>query len=286
MPIILEDWISQSTNLRKQCQKIRGCTISSRTWYEWERLAGAVYPQGKKVEERKYSPEQTKMLLCLAWYRKQYPRQKVTYRSLRNYYQANEYKLEEIFEQFCEQVNSGDTFVVDEVKQQPKKVALSEVKKCCSRILNREISRNCWASWKQYLGIAKYERFVDEGKAALLTYMACWRHDHPTQKFPSVSQLLVMMRHWSRRAMSLQTASSGKMWYLWQMRGCSGRDLHAYLAACGYKVSPRTLYKWGDFSKRRHYSPSELFVWKNLAQEKRHGGRGQGAREIKSKSIA
>lgn len=124
------------------------------------------------------------MLLCLAWLRRHHPRCKVTYRSLRDYFQANEYKLEEVFDKYCEQVNSGETFVANEVTQQPKKIALSEVKNCCNRIINREISRNCWASWKQYLGIAKYEKFIDEGKGTLLTYMACWRHDHPTQRFP------------------------------------------------------------------------------------------------------
>ncbi|MBU7587551.1 MAG: hypothetical protein KAF91_32800 [Nostoc sp. TH1S01] len=135
--------------------------------------------------------------------------------------------------------------------------------------MGRELSRNCWAAWKQFLGIAKYERFVEEGKASLLTYMACWRHDHPTKKFPSVNRLYTMMKDWSRRAMSFETASSGKMWHQWQMRGCKGRDLVKYLAAYGYKVSVRTLYKWGDFSQRRHYSPSELRKWKNLASKKR-----------------
>ncbi|EKF03388.1 MULTISPECIES: hypothetical protein [unclassified Tolypothrix] len=268
MPVVLEDWISQSTNLRNICQKIRSATISDRTWYEWERLAGACYAQGKKICTRQYTQEQTKMLLCLAWLRRHHPRCKVTYRSLRDYFQANEYKLEEVFDKYCEQVNSGETFVANEVTQQPKKIALSEVKNCCNRIINREISRNCWASWKQYLGIAKYEKFIDEGKGTLLTYMACWRHDHPTQRFPSVNQLLVMMRNWSRRAMSIETASSALMLHQWQMQGCKGRDLHKYLAACGYKVSPRTLYKWGDFSKRRHYSVSELAKWKEKASKR------------------
>lgn len=269
MPVVLEDWISQSINLKKICQMIRGSKISSRTWFDWERIAGAVYPQGSKVSVRQYTQEQTKMLLCLAWYRKQYPKKKVTYRSLRDYYQANEFLLEEVFSKYCEQVNSGEAFVADEVKTSKEQIALSEVKKCCDRILNREISRNCWASWKQYLGIPKYERYVDEGKAALLTYMACWRHDNPTKKFPSVTQMLVMMRHWSRRAMSIETASSAKMWHRWQINGCKGRELHLYLTACGYKVSQRTLYKWGNFSKRRHYSVSELGQWKQKALSRR-----------------
>jgi hypothetical protein len=269
MPVVLEDWISQSINLRNQCEKIRGYQISDRTWYEWERLAGACYAQGKKVEQRKYTQEQTEMLLCLAWLRKQHPRRKVTYRSLREYYKANEYKIDEVLEKFCNQINTGEAFVADEVKQKPPKIALSEVKKCCDRIMNREISRNCWASWKQYLGIPKYERFVDEGKASLLTYMACWRHDHPTKKFPLVRQLIVMMTSASRRAMTMETASSAKMWHQWQMRGCKGKDLHRYLAMCGYKVSLRTLYKWGDFSQRKHYSVSELAQWKEKASQKR-----------------
>ncbi|NDJ26236.1 hypothetical protein GS682_32670 [Nostoc sp. B(2019)] len=90
MPVVLEDWISQSTNLRNICQKIRGAKISARTWYEWERLAGACYAQGKKVGQRKYTQEQTQMLLCLAWLRKHHSRRQVTYRSLRDYFQANE----------------------------------------------------------------------------------------------------------------------------------------------------------------------------------------------------
>jgi hypothetical protein len=269
MAVVLEDLISQSTNLRNICQKIRGAKISSRTWYEWERLAGACYAQGQKVEQRKYTQEQTQMLLCLAWLRKHHPRIKMTYRSLREYYKANEYKIDEVLEKFCNQVNSGEAFVVDEVKQQPPKIALSEVKKCCDRILNRDISRNCWASWKQFLGIPKYERFVDEGKASLLTYMACWRHDHPTKKFPSINRLITMMKDWSRRAMTIETASSAKMWHQWRMRGCKGRDLGRYLAMCGYKISIRTLYKWGDFSQRKHYSVSELAQWKEIAANKR-----------------
>ncbi|WP_341531541.1 hypothetical protein WKK05_36275 (plasmid) [Nostoc sp. UHCC 0302] len=44
MPLVLEDWIGQSSNLKNQCEKIRGATISERTWRDWERLAGAVYP--------------------------------------------------------------------------------------------------------------------------------------------------------------------------------------------------------------------------------------------------
>ncbi|MBD6621266.1 DUF3810 domain-containing protein, partial [Komarekiella sp. 'clone 1'] len=160
MPVILEDWISQSINLKSQCEKIRGAIISERTWRNWERLVGACYPQGNKVRGRSYTPEQTQLLLCLAWLRKYHPRVKVTYRSLRDFWQSNEYKVEEVFEKYCNQVNSGEAFVADEVKQQPPKIALSEVKKCCDRIMNREISRNCWASWKQFLGIPKYERFV------------------------------------------------------------------------------------------------------------------------------
>ncbi len=271
MTVVIEDWISQSINLIRECERIRGCKISSRTWYDWEHLAGACYQQGKPVAQRIYTQEQTELMLCLAWLRKHNPKKKVTYRSLRDFYKSNEYKFGEVLEAFCEQANSGEVFVADEVKQQPKKIALSEVKKCCDQIMNRQISRNCWASWKQYLGIEKYERFVDEGKASLLTYMACWRQDHPTQRFPLVAQLLVMMGNWSRRGMTLETASSAKMWLTWQMRGCMGRDLHKYLAACGYRVSPRTLYKWGDFSQRRHYSPSELFIWKNIAKEKQYG---------------
>jgi hypothetical protein len=269
MTVVIEDWISQSINLIRECERIRGCKISSRTWYDWEHLAGACYQQGKPVAQRIYTQEQTELLLCLAWLRKHYPKKKVTYRSLRDFYKSNEYKIDFVFEEFCEQINSGETFVASKVKEQPSKVDLREVKKCCDRIMGRELSRNCWASWKQYLGIPNYERFVDEGKASLLTYMACWRHDNPTKKFPLVPQLLVMMGNWSRRGMTIETASSAKMWHQWLLRGCKGKDLHRYLAMCGYKVSLRTLYKWGDFSQRKHYSVSELAEWKNIADKKR-----------------
>jgi hypothetical protein len=265
MQVVIEDWISQSTNLRSECEKIWLRSISDRTWYNWERLAGACYPQGKKVKNRQYTQEQAELLLCMAWLRKHYPRRKVTYKSLRNFYKSNEYKLDEVFQAFCEQD------VSNEIKQQPKKITLTEVKKCCDQIMSRQISRNCWASWKQYLGIPKYEKFVEEGKASLLTYMACWRHDHPKKKFPMVPQLLMMMGSWSRRGMTLETASSYKMWNQWQIQGCKGKDLDRYLAACGYRVSPRTLYRWGDFSKEKLYPPSELFIWKNIAKERRHG---------------
>ncbi|MCC5600852.1 hypothetical protein [Nostoc favosum] len=266
MTVVLEDWISQSINLKTQCEKIRGATISDRTWRNWERLAGAVYPQGKKVSDRSYTSEQSQLLLCLAWYRKGAPREKITYRSLRNYWQSNEYKVEEVFNAFCETINSPQDKQPD--IPAPKLIALSSVKRSCDEIMNRCISRNCWASWKQFLGIPKYERYVEEGKASILVYMACWRHDHPTQRFPSIRELMVMMRTWTRRAMNLETASSSKMWHAWRMRGCIGRDLPKYLAAYGYKVSPRTLYKWGGFSKRRHYSVSELSNWTKLAQKK------------------
>lgn len=269
MTVVLEDWISQSINLKTQCEKIRGATISDRTWRNWERLAGACYSQGKKVSDRSYTSEQSQLLLCLAWLRKCYPRVKVTYRSLRNYWQSNEYKVEEVFDAFCETINSPQD------KQPgtpaPKLIALSSVKKSCDEIMNRCISRNCWASWKQFLGIPKYERYVEEGIASILVYMACWRHDNPTQKFPSINRLMLLMRASYRRAMSIETASSAKMWHAWRMRGCIGRDLPKYLAAYGYKVSTRTLYKWGEYRVRKHYSVSELSSWLKLAKEKKYG---------------
>ncbi len=267
MVITIEDWIAQRDNLKKQCEKIRGALISNRTWRNWERLCGAVYNQGQKVNNRKYTDEQTQLLLCLAWLRKHYPRIKVTYRSLRDYWRSNIYKIESVFDACCKSNNKTQ----QEANTKSQFVALSQVKKCCDAIINRPLSRNCWANWKQYLGIKKYQRFVESGQAALLSFMACWRHDNPTQPFPSVNRLLVMMGDWSRKAMSFETASSKKMWHQWQMRGCMGKNLHKYLAACGYKVSTRTLYKWGDFSQRKHYSVAELAEWRQIAQEKRYG---------------
>jgi hypothetical protein len=272
MTTTIEDWIALSPNLKKQCEKIRGDAISTRTWRNWERLSGAVYPQGKKVCSRKYTDEQTQLLLCLAWLRKHYPRLKVTYRSLRAFWQSNEYKIEEVFDECCNATNESETNSTVEVKSQPIQIALSQVKNCCDAILNHSLSRNAFASWKQYVGITKYERFVDEGKAALLVFMACWRHDNPTKSFPSVNRLLVMMQQHSRAYMSLETASSARMWLTWRIRGCIGKDLPKYLAACGYKVSTRTLYNWGNFQQRKHYSVVELAEWQRIAQEKRRYG--------------
>ncbi|MDJ0734877.1 MAG: hypothetical protein QNJ47_12555 [Nostocaceae cyanobacterium] len=222
--VIIEDWIAQRSNLKKQCEQIRGVFISDRTWRNWERLCGAVYNQGQKINNRKYTDEETQLLLCLAWLRKHYPRVKVTYKSLRNYWLSNTYKIEEVFDACCKG---------NKTQQEPKTksqfIALSQVKKYCDAIINRPLSRNCWAKWKQYLGIKKHTRFVESGQAALLTFMACWRHDNPTQPFPSVNRLLVMMEDWSRTAMSLETASSAKMWHQWRMQGCRGKDLHKYL---------------------------------------------------------
>ena len=269
MATIIEDFIAQQPNLLKACQKILRQAIKPRTWYRWETIIGVAYAQGQKVRLRQYTDEQTQLFLCLAWLRRHYPRRKVTYRSLRDYWQSNEYKIESVFEQYCKSVNNESGFVVDEVQEQPKKLTLSEVKKRCDEIMNREVSRECWANWKQHIGIEKYTRTIDEGQGALLVFMACWRHDNPNKPFPSINRLLVMMNEKSRSGMTLETASSSRMWYQWRMRGCIGKDLPKYLASIGFKVALSTLYKWGNFSQCKHYSLSELAEWKKIAANKR-----------------
>lgn len=260
----IEDWIAQQPNLKQTCEQILGKAISDRTWYNWERTCGAVYNQGQKLKERKYTDEQTQLLLCLAWYRRHHPRTLVTYASLRTYWRSNIYKIEEVFNAWCNALNNPQP----KEQQTVELIPLSKVKRCCDKIANRILSRECWSNWKKHLGIARYAKFVEEGKASLLVFMACWRHDNPTTAFPSVRRLSVLMSEYSRRAMVLDTASSTKMQHKWEMQGCLGRDLPKYLAACGYKVATRTLYAWREFHSRKHYSPFELLEWKKLAKEK------------------
>ena len=262
---ILEDWLSQQPNLKQQCEKIIKRRISDRCWFDWEKLVGAIYEHGQKIARRVYTDEQTQLFLCLAWLRKHHPRRRITYRSLRNYWQSNAYKIEEVMEACCATDEPTQTNI------QPKRVSLSEVKKCCDEILGRKLSRECISKWKQHLGIEKYSRVVDEGHASLMVFMACWRHDHPSARFPSPRRLLFMMSHDVRCAMALETNSSSTLLHKWEMSGCKGKDLPKYLAAHGYRVAISTLYGWGNFHARRHYSVAELHNWKRLAEEKRHG---------------
>jgi len=261
--VVIEDWIAQHPNLLKQCETILGRSIPYRTWHHWQELVGVCYSQGKRLETRKYTEEQAQLLLCLAWFRRLFPRKKLTYRMLRGYWKSNEYKIEEALQAIANGEHPSSS-------KQEKLVKISEVKQWCDAILGRSLSRKCWVAWKRHLAIPMRSKEVDEGTAALLVFMASWRHDHPTAKFPSVNRLIAMMRDRNRSQMTLDTFSSAKMFHKWEMQGCKGKDLPKYLAACGYKVSPFTLYKWGDYSQRKHYTVSELAVWRRMAKDRRN----------------
>ena len=261
---VLEDWISLQPNLKQQCEKILNKRISARCWYDWESLVGAIYEHGQKIVKRVYTDEQAQLFLCLAWLRKHHPSRHITYRTLRDYWQSNEYKIEEAMDYVC-------SYPAQEQPSQPKLIPLSEVKQCCDEILGRKLSRECVAKWKQHLGIFKYSRTVDEGRAGIMVYMACWRHDHPNKRFPSIKRLLLMMNDRALKHLSLETNSSIKLQHKWEMSGCIGKDLPKYLAAHGYRVALSTLYRWGNFQSKRHYSVAELHNWKRLAQEKKYG---------------
>lgn len=245
------------------CEAIRGKVIKRETWITWERLAGVCYQQGKRLRDRKYTQEQTELLLCLSHMRKLFPTRKITYRSLRDYWSANHYLIEEALDAACKPTT---------VEKPPKVklIPLPQVKKCCDEVMGRNLTKQGWLNWKQHLGIPKNSKFVQEGKASLLVFMACWRHDNPTSKFPSVNRLLVMMRDRTRSQMTLDTSSSAKMFHRWEMQGCKGKDLPKYLAASGCKFSMSALYKRGEFSLKKHYSVSELADWRRIANGVRH----------------
>lgn len=258
--------MAQQSSLKQTCEQILGKTISDRTWYNWERICGAVYNQGQKLKEREYTDEQTQLLLCLAWYRHLHRRALVTYSSIRLYWHSNAYKIEEVFDAWCNAANNSKP-----EERAAELIPLAHVKQCCDAITNRILSRECWSNWKKHLGIPKYAKLIEEGNASLLVFMSCWRQDNPTAAFPSVRRLTVLMNEYSRRVMTLDTASSSKMQHKWEMQGCLGRDLPKYLAAHGYRVATRTLYSWKEFHSRKHYSPFELIEWKKLAKEKMYG---------------
>nr|MDZ8061877.1 hypothetical protein [Nostoc sp. EkiNYC01] len=261
---IIEDWIASYPNLIKQCEAILGKPIAYRTWESWQDLVGACYRQGTSLRNRKYTDEQTQLFLCLAWFRRHFPRRKLNYSILRTYWKSNEYKIEEVFQALAQGKKPHPPC------DNEKLVAIAKVKACCDAIMGRELSRKCWVEWKKHLGIAPRAKSVDEGTAALLVFIACWRRDHGTEKLPSVKRLLIMMSHLSRKAMALETASSSTQFAQWQLSGCKGKDLPKYLAACGFKVSPFTLYKWGDYSQKKHYSVTELASWRRIADGKRN----------------
>ncbi|MFK0731382.1 MAG: hypothetical protein ACFKPT_02775 [Gloeotrichia echinulata GP01] len=260
MSVILEDWIAQYVNLKPICEKLLGRTISPSTWTNWEHLVGACYPQGKQLQKRKYTDEQTRLFLCLTWMRRM-KYQNISYRSLRNYHASNDYKIEEVFAALVDAKSPE--------KPHEQLIPLTKVRLCCEQVWGRSLSKDCWWTWRKHLGVPPKVEQVDEGTAALLVFIACWRKDNPRQKPPSVNRLLVMMGDAKRQQMTLDTASSSTQFHQWQMTGCSGKDLPKYLAACGFKVSPYTLYGWGEYSQRKHYTVSELAQWQQIAANKR-----------------
>lgn len=260
--MVIEEWIAHYPNLKKICEIIRTKPIKRETWISWEKLAGACYQQGKKLRSRHYTQEQTELLLCLAYMRKLFPTREITYRSLRDYWGANKYKVQEALDAACNQPPVKPPEI--------KLISLPQVKRCCDEVMGRSLTKQGWLNWKLHLEIPKNSRFVDEGKASLLVFMACWRYDNPTAKFPSVNRLIVMMGDRARTAMSIETASSSKMLHQWEMQGCKGKDLPKYLAASGCKISVSTLYKAGGFSLKKHYSVSELANWRRIASNAKH----------------
>jgi hypothetical protein len=260
----IEEFLAQQPNTKKACEKILGRNkpFSRSTWLRWERIVGACYPQGKKISDRSYTDEQTQLFICLAWMRKLFPKKEINYRNLRQFFASNEYKVEELLDRCCN---------AEPIPPEPEigMVPLSKVKACCDAIAGAEIRRTAWAKWKQHLQIAHRVKYVEEGKASLLVYMACWRHDNPKKPFPSITRLQMLMEYASCPQISLETASSAKMRHQWAMQGCKGKDLARYLTAQGYKVSLPTLYKWGGFSQKRHYSVSELTEWRKKAADRR-----------------
>lgn len=77
MAVIIEEWIAQYPNLIKQCEIILRKKIPYRTWHHWQELVGACYPQGKRLKTRKYTDEQTQLFLCLAWFRRHFPKRQL-----------------------------------------------------------------------------------------------------------------------------------------------------------------------------------------------------------------
>lgn len=260
----IEEFLSQHPNIKKACEQIRGKAISDRTWYNWSNLVGAVQIQGKKLSKRHYTDEQTQLFFCLAWMRRLFPGREITYSNLRQFWQGNEYKVEEVLDQCCNEEPAPAPVPVGIVE-------LAKAKMCCDRIAGREISRNTWVKWRSHLKIDLKAKLIEEGKASLLVYIACWRQDHPNEVLPSMSRLTVMMRNSWNPQMTIERASSQRMRHQWAMQGCLGKELHLYLTAQGFRVAPSTLYKWGKFSQRKHYSVSELAEWRKVASQRRCG---------------
>lgn len=262
---ILEEELSLFKNLHPICEKIRGQVISKVTWHSWEKLAGAFYPQGKRISDRKYTDEQTQMFMCIAWmYRQGF--KNLSYRNIRDFWKANRHKFEEVYDSFVSSPRP-------EPKTEPeiKIVLLKNVKARVDEILGWTLSRESWSQWKQHIKIPLNSREVEEGKAWMLIYMAGWRLNNPNVKFPSIARLRFMMEQNIQPTQTLESYVSSNKVREWEMRGCKGSELTKYLAACNLKVSQRSLYTWGegDFSLSAHYSPHELQQWKKIAMKRR-----------------
>ena len=208
------------------------------------------------------------MLLCLALFRKQWPGKKIDYIGIRFYHAANEYKIQEVLDEIC---NPKPQKTHEPVTVE--KIPLAEVKINCDRIMNSAIATDCWSRWKQHIGIPKYQNYCDKSQAMLLTYIAYWRQErlNKNKKLPPVQKLLFLMQMSFSKFPSLESVVSSKQISHWQQYGCPGSELHRYLTVKGYPVTESTLYRWGEFRRKKHYSAIELLHWEKIARDKRYG---------------
>ena len=263
---ILEEELALFKNLHPICEKIRGQVISPITWHTWEKLAGSFHPQGKKYSDRKYTDEQTQMLMCIAWmYRNGLTN--LTYKNVRSYWKANKHKFEEAYDSFIANPRP-------EPKTEPeiKIVKLRKVKLKVDEILGWTLSRESWSQWKQHIKIPLNAREVEEEKGWMLIYMAGWRLNNVNVQFPSIARLRFMMEQNIQPIQTIESYVSSSKIHEWEMRGCKGREIINYLAAYNLKVSQRSLYEWweGKFSLSDHYSPHELQKWKQIVMRRRN----------------
>jgi hypothetical protein len=262
--VVIDQWIAQYPNLKLCCQRIYGKEIHYDTWYSWEKIAGANYGQGKRLNKRVYKNEQWRMLIAIATFRVQFPKKKLTYASIRAYYAANSYKIDEELNRVCD-----PNYQPPKPEPEAELIAIAKIKENCDRIMNSVIARDCWVKWKQHIGIKLHDRYCDKTQAAMLTFIAVWRCDNPNKQLPSVTKILLLMEMQLQGGCRLESVVSSQEFTHWRRYGCKGKDLIRYLANCGFRISEDTLYRWKQGYKRKmHYNPSQLAHWEKLAQAK------------------
>lgn len=246
------------------CDRIYGKKIQPGTWYTWEKLARVNQPQGRKRCNRVYKTEQWQILIAIAYFRALFPKNKLTSNTIRDYYAANKYKIEEELDKAC-----SPDYKAPKEPEKPKMMQLAKVKTVCDRIMNGEIDSQCWARWKRHIGISAYNRYCQESQAAILTYIATWRKDNHNLPLPSVNKLLMLMeREWRGRTNAIETAVSSHEFNHWRKYGCKGHDLIRYLGKCGFRVGEYSLYRWGGYKRKKYYNPAELLEWEKTAKAK------------------